>query len=159
MQILYYNAFTEDLFYQDNDLEEDTERKLKIQSNTYTEWILQEQGLDQSIITRFQLHTSDKLTPQFNEEYTVQDKDGNEVTIQAFSEVTFSFERGNEERSEHVKISKGEESIFIWSVFYNRNCSTEQPIGVWCGKGKRNSLKGRYTLATGCIDKRANHGE
>lgn len=33
--------------------------------------------------------------------------------------MTFSFERGNEERSEHVKISKGEESIFIWSVFYN----------------------------------------
>jgi hypothetical protein len=32
--------------------------------------------------------------------------------------VTFSFERGNEEQEDNIKISKGEESNFIWSVFY-----------------------------------------
>jgi len=31
---LYFNAFTEDLFYWDNDLEEDRERKLKINPNS-----------------------------------------------------------------------------------------------------------------------------
>lgn len=31
---LYFNAFTEDLFYWDNDLEEDRERKLKINRNS-----------------------------------------------------------------------------------------------------------------------------
>lgn len=29
IKVLYYNAFTEDLFYWDNDLEEDSTRKLK----------------------------------------------------------------------------------------------------------------------------------
>lgn len=35
-KIIYYNAFTEDLFYWDNDLEEDTNRKLKICPNGFT---------------------------------------------------------------------------------------------------------------------------
>ena len=35
-KILYYNAFTEDLFYWDNDLAGDAEPKLKIQPNSYT---------------------------------------------------------------------------------------------------------------------------
>ena len=33
IKILYYNAFTEDLFYWDNDLESDFDRKLKIHQN------------------------------------------------------------------------------------------------------------------------------
>ncbi|HAL7770100.1 TPA: anticodon nuclease, partial [Escherichia coli] len=39
-KILYYNAFTEDLFYWDNDLQEDAEPKLKVQPNSYTNWLL-----------------------------------------------------------------------------------------------------------------------
>lgn len=116
-KILYYNAFTEDLFYWDNDLEGDLERKLLIQPNAYTQWALVDQGQDQNAITHFQRYTDDKLTPHFNEEYT-KEKDGETITVSAFSEVTFSFERGNEERSANVKISKGEESNFIWSIFY-----------------------------------------
>ncbi|MFN7663103.1 MAG: anticodon nuclease [Alphaproteobacteria bacterium] len=103
-KVIYYNAFTEDLFYWDNDLTGDTTRKLKIQPNAYTRWVLQEQGQDRNAIAHFQRYTSDKLTPKFSED---------------FSEVTFSFERGNEERSENIKISKGEESNFIWSIFYS----------------------------------------
>ena len=34
-KILYYNAYTEDLFYWDNDLDGDTERKLQIQPNEF----------------------------------------------------------------------------------------------------------------------------
>lgn len=55
-KILYYNAFTEDLFYWDNDLESDLEPKLKIQSNTYTHWLmtlLEELGEDGNIIKYF----------------------------------------------------------------------------------------------------------
>jgi hypothetical protein len=102
-KILYYNAFTEDLFYWDNDLEQDAEPKIKIQPNSFTRWVLQEQGQDQNIITNFQHYSNDKLTPQFSED---------------FFEVSFSFQRGNEEPSENIKISKGEESNFIWSLFY-----------------------------------------
>lgn len=118
-KILYYNAFTEDLFYWDNDLEHDSEPKLKIQPNSFTQWVLHDQGQDRNIITNFQRYTHDKLTPRFNEEYVVKDKDGKEITIKAFSEVTFSLERGDSEESGNLKISKGEESNLIWSVFYS----------------------------------------
>jgi len=116
-KILYYNAFTEDLFYWDNDLLYDTEPKLKIQPNSFTNWILEEEGQDQNIITNFQNYTNDKLTPHFNEEYTIKNKDNKDVTIPAYSEVRFSFERGNDEPSDIIKITNGEESCFIWSIF------------------------------------------
>lgn len=41
-KILYYNAFTEDLFYWDNDLENDVDLKLKIHPNAFTEWVFNE---------------------------------------------------------------------------------------------------------------------
>lgn len=115
--ILYYSAFTEDLFYWDNDLSGDEERKLKIHPNAFTKWVFEEQGQDQNVIANFQHYTNEKLTPHYNEEYT-KTENGSEVTVKAFSEVTFSFERGNEELTENIKISKGEESNFIWSIFY-----------------------------------------
>lgn len=108
-KIMYYNAFTEDLFYWDNDF---VEPKLKIQPNSFTEWILQEQGQDQNIIDNFQHYTDKTLTPHFNED---------------FSNVTFSFVRGDNESSDNLKISKGEESNFIWSVFYTL---LEQAVSV-----------------------------
>jgi len=126
-RILYYNALTEDLFYWDNDLAGNAEHKLKIQPNSFTDWVLKDQGQDQNIITTFQRYTSDKLTPRFNEEYKVIGNDDKESTVKAFSEVTFSLERGDDEHSGNLKISKGEESNFIWSFFYTL---IEQVIGV-----------------------------
>jgi hypothetical protein len=117
-KFLYYNAFTEDLFYWDNDLALDSEPKLKIQPNSFTTWILEEQGQDQNIITHFQRYANDKLTPSFNEEYTIHGTDRKEIIVPAFSEVTFSLERGDDTGSGKIKISKGEESSFIWSIFY-----------------------------------------
>jgi wobble nucleotide-excising tRNase len=119
VKVIYYNAFTEDLFYWDNDLEGDIERKLKIQPNAYTQWVLEEQGQDQNAIGHFQHYTNEKLTPRFNEEYIKKDNEGKDVTIPAFSEVTFSYERGDDTQDENVKISKGEESCFIWSIFFS----------------------------------------
>lgn len=101
--ILYYNAFTEDLFYWDNDLQQDADPKLKIQPNLFTDWVLKDQGQDRNIITNFQHYANEKLTPYFSED---------------FSEVSFSLERGDNENSGNLKISKGEESNFIWSIFY-----------------------------------------
>jgi len=92
-KILYYNAFTEDLFYWDNDLALDTEPKLKIQPNSYTDWLLtlmKDLGQDGNIVKYFQRYTNDKLTPHFSED---------------FAEVSFSLERGDNERSGSIKIS------------------------------------------------------
>ena len=118
-KIIYYNAFTEDLFYWDNDLEEDTNRKLKIRPNGFTRWILEDEGQGVNIITNFQRYTNDKLTPIFNSEYTVKGEDGKDIKIPAYSEITFSIERGNDETINNIKISKGEESCLIWCIFYS----------------------------------------
>lgn len=97
-KIIYYNAFTQDLFYWNND----TEPKLKIQPNSFTRWIFEEQGLDREVIDTFQLYAGKKLEPKFDAE---------------FSEVSFSFIDDNASE-DNIKISKGEESIFVWSIFY-----------------------------------------
>lgn len=104
IKVLYYNAFTEDLFFWDNDLKADYNRRLRIQPNSFTDWVLMEQGQDRNIVNHFQRYTSDKLTPRFNED---------------FKEVTFSIEGGNEGIINNIKISKGEESCLIWCVFYS----------------------------------------
>ena len=119
VKVIYYNAFTEDLFYWDNDLDEDVARKIKIRPNAFTHWILEYEGQANNIITLFQSYTSDKLTPRFNEEYTTKDKDGKDIIVPAYSEIIFSIDRGNDERIDNVKISKGEESCLIWCVFYS----------------------------------------
>lgn len=117
-KIIYYNAFTEDLFYWDNDLEFNAEPKLKVFPNTFTKWIFEEQGQDRNIITKFQHYTDEKLTPHFNEEYKINKGNENKL-IDAFTEVSFSYERGDDSPSNNIKISKGEESNFIWCVFYS----------------------------------------
>lgn len=104
--IIYYNAFTEDLFYWDNDLKDDAQRRLIIQPNSFTDWllsILQEQGQDGNIVKHFQRYTNSKITPHFSED---------------FQSITFSLERGGSDTIHNLKISKGEESNFIWSLFY-----------------------------------------
>lgn len=104
-KFLYYSAYTEDLFYWDNDLENNEEPKLKIQNNDFTNWILKNQGKGNVIIQNFQHYVnSDKLTPDFNLEK---------------NEVTFSYQKGDDTSSGNIKISKGEESLFIWCVFYS----------------------------------------
>ena len=106
-KVLYYNAFTEDLFYWDNDLDADTNRKLIIRPNNFTSLalgFLKDQGLDDNIVKNFQHFTSDSITPLFNDD---------------FSEVTFSVTSGDDQSEPNIKISKGEESNFIWCVYYS----------------------------------------
>ena len=83
-KILYYNAFTEDLFYWDNDLTLDAEPKMIVQPNSFTDWVLKvlkDLGQDRNIITTFQRYCSLKLTPLFSED---------------FRQVTFSPETGDD---------------------------------------------------------------
>ena len=107
IKVMYYNAYTEDLFYWDNDLDEDTNRRLIIRPNNFTNLVLQflkDQDLDGNIASNLQHYTNKYLTPYFNDNY---------------SEVSFSIERGGDDTLNNIKISKGEESNFIWCVFYS----------------------------------------
>lgn len=111
-KILYYNAFTEDLFYWDNDLLADGEPKLMIQPNTFTDWIIGEQGKGNEVIANFQHYTNNNLTPVFIEE------DGSKAGEKTYPSVSFSIATGDDEATTGIKVSKGEESNFIWSFFY-----------------------------------------
>ena len=102
-KILYFNAFTEDLFYWDNDLLNDTEPKLKIQPNSFINWLINNQGDEDKIIGKFHHYCDEKLMPKFDIEN---------------NQITFNFARGNDTFEENIKLSKGEESNFIWSIFH-----------------------------------------
>ena len=53
--IFYFNAFTEDLFSWDNDLQNDWDRKLNINlESTFLKYILEDQGKENEIIDLFQ---------------------------------------------------------------------------------------------------------
>ena len=97
-KVIYYNAFTEDLFYWDNHVS-----KLRIQPNRFTSWIIKDHGGDVNIITHFSRYTNKYLTAKF----------------EGLDSVQFSYAAGNAETISDMKISKGEESCFIWSVFYH----------------------------------------
>ena len=103
-KVLYYNAFTEDLFYWDNDLDKDVDRKLVIQDNSFTDWILREEGKEKDIAAHFEHYTNSKTTPRYSPD---------------FSEVTFYIPGQGDPETNKIKISKGEESNFIWCIFYS----------------------------------------
>ncbi len=93
---LYFNAYTEDLFSWDNDLEKDSERRLFINTDSKFFKGLKELALDERIgfyLGRY----ADFL---FDIDY---------------DQWTISFRKGEDAR--HIKVSRGEENIFIWCVF------------------------------------------
>jgi wobble nucleotide-excising tRNase len=100
---LYFNAFTEDLFSWDNDLEEDKDRVLKFNSAS-------------SFFSGFdELELENRIRPFLNR-YT--DFDFNIDYKQ--SEVRFSREDqsgASAETNDPIKVSRGEENLFIWCFF------------------------------------------
>lgn len=100
---LYFNAFTEDLFHWENDLENDTERFLRLNSNSRFFAGLKELEMEtrvRSFLSRY---------ADFNFSIDVN----NWI-------VTFSREiiiQGKPKTIENIKVSRGEESIFVWCFF------------------------------------------
>ncbi len=100
---LYFNAFTEDLFSWNNDLENDTERKLTLNSNSAFFNGLRELELDTKIESFFTNYVDLKFDIDYDASYV-------------------SFSRsiivdGNEQTVSNIKISRGEQTLFIWCFF------------------------------------------
>ena len=93
---LYYNAYTEDLFHRNNDLENDTRRYLIINKASSFFEGLKELSLEEKIFN-------------FLERYADFD-----FKID-YDNWTISFSKGD--GSDYIKISRGEENIFIWCLF------------------------------------------
>lgn len=92
---LYFNAYTEDLFVWDNDLQGDSKRILRLNSDSRFFSGIKDLSLDASI----QSYLSRYTDLDFDIDYT---------------DWTVSFRKGE---AEHIKVSRGEENIFVWCLF------------------------------------------
>lgn len=108
---LYFNAFTEDLFSWDNDLVDNRERRLLINKNS--EFIAGVRDLDMDNKIRPLIHRYSNFN--FIIDYDYKDKDENEFWAVNF--IREEIINGTPENIEFVKISRGEENLFIWCFF------------------------------------------
>ena len=101
---LYFNAFTEDLFHWDNDLEHDTTRVLELKESKFFK-VFDGEGYDiQNLVRGFLNRYADFM---FDIDTSTR-------------KVSFSREVANGDNTEtieNIKVSRGEENIFIWSFF------------------------------------------
>lgn len=106
---LYFNAFTEDLFTWDNDLDGDSTRVLKINAASRFFSGLKELALEEKIFSYLERYADfdfridyEQWTVSFSQTVKVRARDGSEETTQTI---------------DNIKISRGEENIFIWCFF------------------------------------------
>lgn len=97
-QVLFYNAYIEDLFSWDNE-----SYILKIDSNAPIFKAVKDQGLDRRVMANFQELAGSRLEPDI-------DLPNNKIS--------FGIQKGDSEGATNIKISRSEESILIWSIFY-----------------------------------------
>lgn len=96
---LYFNAFTEDLFSWDNDLEGDRERVLTINARS------------QFFVGLAEMEMESRIRPLLQRYATFDFRIDYERWIVSFS-------REDRDRTlEHIKVSRGEENLFIWCFF------------------------------------------
>lgn len=103
-KILYYNSFTEDLFFWNNDLYQQGEHQLSIQPNSFTDWVFGVQGQDRNVEDYFKACTQRKFLVKVNKD---------------LSAITFSLATGDNQYIDNIKISKGEENNLMWSIFFS----------------------------------------
>lgn len=92
---LYFNAFTEDLFHWDNDLEGDSERYLTIKSESHFFDGFKELALEEKIFSY--------LARYADFDFKID-----------YEQWRISFYR---KENQNIKISRGEENIFVWCIF------------------------------------------
>ena len=98
IQVLCYNAFLEDMFNWDNE-----NYILTFDPNSWIVKLVNEQGLEKDITDNFKDIISSNIEPYFD--FTK-------------GEVTFNIASGDDNSEANIKISRGEESMLIWSIFY-----------------------------------------
>lgn len=100
---LYFNAFTEDLFSWNNDLENDTKRKLQLNTESHFFDGLWDLEMDNRIRRLLQRYA--------DFDFTINPVDG---FVNFHRDIRVD---DATERVEFIKVSRGEENIFIWCFF------------------------------------------
>ncbi|MCQ2286817.1 MAG: anticodon nuclease [Bacteroidales bacterium] len=108
---LYFNAYTEDLFTWDNDLDKNKIRNLHI--NQYSKFVkgLKGLSLEERIHTHFERYAQIKFRIDYDKWIVIFSK---EIPNPKFNSHNNEPERIIED---NIKISRGEENIFIFSLF------------------------------------------
>lgn len=116
---LYYNAFTEDLFTWDNDLAGDEQRVLLL--NKHSQFFSGIDELDFDIDNKIRpiLHdyTDFNFQTDFNYVKPSKAEEENPETHWAVRFIREELVDGVAENVEYIKISRGEENLFIWCFF------------------------------------------
>lgn len=115
---LYFNAFTEDLFTWDNDLEQDTNRVLKFNSDSSFFDGIRDLEMDTRIGPLLERYTD----LQFYIDYEgrtrrERDADGVEREVSEGPHILFFRERNSDGDPIPLKPSRGEENVFVWCFF------------------------------------------
>ena len=97
-ECLCYNAFVEDYFTWDNE-----NCVFLIDTNSWLANFINEQGIENDVIDNFSYLVNSKLEPSFN---------------LSEGQIVFKIASGDDDSAEGIKISRGEESLFRWSIFY-----------------------------------------
>ena len=100
---LYFNAFTEDLFSWDNDLEGDAQRVLRMNTGSRFFDGLQELEMENRIRPLLRRYADFDFFIDYNQ-----------GTVNFVREVQTG---EHSETIEHIKVSRGEENIFVWCFF------------------------------------------
>ncbi|WP_345989938.1 AAA family ATPase [Chryseobacterium sp. Chry.R1] len=109
---LYFNAYTEDLFSWDNDLDNDTERVLKINAESKFFSGLKDLALEERIFAYLERYASFDFKIDYDKWNVIFSK---EVKNPKYKNP----DSGEPEliKIDHIKVSRGEENIFIWCLF------------------------------------------
>ena len=99
IKVLCYNAFLEDMFTWDNE-----NYVLSFNQNSWIIKLVIDQGLEKQIIDNFKEVINSNIEPLFDFEK---------------GEVTFTIASGDEKSEINIKVSKSEESMLIWSIYYS----------------------------------------
>ena len=120
---LYFNAFTEDLFSWDNDLENDSERKLTLNTASRFFAALESMEMDNRIRTLLDRYADfefriDAINWEvvFAREFRVK-KNGTARDEVDSTDAGLGVVGYETRREEAIKVSRGEENIFIWCFF------------------------------------------
>lgn len=106
---LYFNAFTEDLFHWDNDLDGDSDRRLTLNAQSRFFAGLAELEMDNRIRPLLQRYAD------FDFRIDTQ-----EWAVRFSRTVVVKGENGEDDKTEmveNIKVSRGEENIFVWCFF------------------------------------------
>lgn len=108
---LYFNAYTEDLFHWDNDLSNDTERVLQINSNSNFFNGFKELALEEKIFSYLERYAEFNFKIDYENWKVVFSKEVDNPRFKRDSQEPKKIIQDN------IKISRGEENIFIWCIF------------------------------------------